>query len=512
MVEGFATAKETGALAAGHTPAGYLPLGVTGLQTSRAGFGCYRVTDGIASHAAALQRALGRGINLIDTSTNYGDGGAEILVGKVLGEAIRCGLRKRQEVIVVSKAGYLQGQNYALMQAREKEGRPLQAVVHFGKGLAHCIHPDFLADQLDRSLKRLRLATLDVLLLHNPEYYLEWAHDHGVPLEKARGIYYDRIAAAFGHLEVEVQKGRIQYYGVSSNTFPSGSDDAAFTNLGRLLEIAASLKSDHHFRVVQMPFNLLEPGAVLEKNQSDGCTTLEVANKNRLGVLINRPLNAFCGNRLVRLADIEAIAQLPENDIIARIRAVGASEKKLWNSILPRLTLPDGISVRIKEQIAIAGTLTHYWRNFGSYERLRQMIEANFTPRVQGVVDYLRPLAMEDPDLEQWLPHHATTLRRAFRAVASLYAPTAAREIDQLGKLLGSCASEWQLPGSMSQRAIRAVATTKGITSVLVGMRRDAYVDDVLAELERNCPQLDRQAAWRSLQDRIKAQMPGLCG
>ena len=47
-----------------------------------------RIDDGIPQHQKALEKALLSGINLIDTSSNYSDGGSEILVGKVLNKLI----------------------------------------------------------------------------------------------------------------------------------------------------------------------------------------------------------------------------------------------------------------------------------------------------------------------------------------------------------------------------------------------------------------------------------------
>jgi aryl-alcohol dehydrogenase-like predicted oxidoreductase len=83
-------------------------LGRTGLHVSPAGFGGYHISAGIAEHAAALQHALVSGINLIDTSANYADGGSEELVGQVLAHRVDSGELRREAVVVVSKAGYLQ--------------------------------------------------------------------------------------------------------------------------------------------------------------------------------------------------------------------------------------------------------------------------------------------------------------------------------------------------------------------------------------------------------------------
>ena len=88
----------------------------------------------------------------------------------------------RDEIIVVSKIGYVQGDNLKQAEARERSGRAYPEMVKYDEGIWHCIHPEFLADQLDASLDRLGLATLDVCLLHNPEYMLSEAAQRGAAI------------------------------------------------------------------------------------------------------------------------------------------------------------------------------------------------------------------------------------------------------------------------------------------------------------------------------------------
>ena len=57
---------------------------------------------------------------------------------------------------------------------------------------------------------------------------------------------------------------------------------------------------------------------------------------------------------------------------------------------------------------------------------------------------------------------------------------------------------------TLSQKAVRAVVSTRGVTTALVGMRRESYVDDILKELGRHIPRRDRRAAWRKLQRALK--------
>ncbi len=82
---------------------GATTLAATGLRVSRVGFGGYRVHVGETEHRRALEHALLHGINVIDTSSNYTDGGSEELIGAVLGELTGDGRIRRDEVVVVSK-------------------------------------------------------------------------------------------------------------------------------------------------------------------------------------------------------------------------------------------------------------------------------------------------------------------------------------------------------------------------------------------------------------------------
>ena len=215
----FATAEKTKAFSKKFSNVIYDILGQTKLTASKAGFGTYRVHISIEEHRQALEYALLNGINLIDTSSNYADGGSEELVGAVIKNCVKEKKIKREEIVVVSKVGYLQGQNFQLSQQLKQQGKPFAELVEYGSGLEHCIHPDFIADQLTRSLNRLQLKSIDAYLLHNPEYYLLWAHKQGMALDDARKEYYRRIEQAFTQLEIEAQNGRIQYYGVALTHF-----------------------------------------------------------------------------------------------------------------------------------------------------------------------------------------------------------------------------------------------------------------------------------------------------
>ncbi len=501
MVGGFATSEGTRSYAQEYSTLQYTELDHTGLMVSQAGFGCYRVDVGIAAHEKALRRAFLGGVNLIDTSSNYGDGGSEELVGAVINDLVLSGNLARESVVVVSKVGYLQGQNYQVSQERKQKGNPFKELVIFTEGLEHCIHPDFLQDQLSRSLDRLKLGTLDFYLLHNPEYYLDWANKTGLSLDEARENYYERIWRAFSHLESEVERGRIRFYGISSNTFPSPATNPEFTSLDRVWEIAESISAQHHFRIIQLPMNLLETGGITERNQANGQSVIQSARDKNLGVMVNRPFNAVVENRLFRLAEVQVTQAASEQQVSTSINVLIRSEEIMKQRILPGFDLTPSVEAQIIERISIGEILQNHWSSLGSYERCQELQSNYFLPRFLGAVQFLYHRKELTEDESILIESHQKKLDEAFAAVTSTYQKAAAEESAKIRALVSSVDKDWGEAASLSQIALRALRSTLGVTTVLAGMRKEAYVEDVLQELGCRVNEADRNESWEKLTD-----------
>lgn len=532
IISGKATEQGTQQLAARFSGLAFNPLGKTELVVSQAGFGGYRIEAGNETHQAALRHALRQGINLIDTSSNYADGRSEELVGWVVGELVEREELEREELVIVSKAGYLQGENYLRAVQRKQAGNPFPNVVKYAQGLDHCIHPEFLADQLTRSLERLNLDCIDVYLLHNPEYYLSWGHRTGIPVTETRRMYYRRIETAFEYLETEVARGRIQYYGISSNTFPAPANDPTFTSLDKVWAIAeevgqklghgltrvdadkeeksaesfdrlrtSSVDSSpaHHFRVVQMPLNLLETGAVTEGNQPDGATVLAAARQRGLAVLVNRLLNAIKNDSLTRLVDV-----LPPNyptdpaEVTTAVTHTIAREEQFHHHILPAIDTDADTKKQLQEYLSVGLMLQGRWGGFRTYQNWIDVQNRFLLPRLQNAVNYLVSLPTPPPDLVDWLDGYVDGANETLAAVGAFYQAQAAAEVKVLRGTAVLADPDWQAD-SLSQAAVRALRSTAGVTSVLVGMRRPAYVDDVIAELKRPVEIKNRVKSWENL-------------
>ena len=123
---------------------------------------------------------------------------------------------------------------------------------------------------------------------------------------------------------------------------------------------------------------------MLEKNQPGSDSVLKFAQHKGLGALVNRPLNAFYNNQLIRLAQVPTTVRQSKDEIVRKIQFLTKSEKSLWMKFLPAISVPPGLRTRIKEQIAVGDILKHHWLNFGSYEHSRQVKAVICSPGSRG--------------------------------------------------------------------------------------------------------------------------------
>ena len=217
-----------------------------------------------ASYAAALVEAGLAGINVFDTAINYRFQRSERNVGTALKVLANKGF-SRDEFVVCTKGGYLTPDG-----AMPKDPNRyffeeyIQKGVFTAKDLAagsHCMTPRYLENQLQRSLKNLGVGCIDVYYLHNPETQLS-----DVP----RTEFLQRIRQAFEFLESVVAAGKIQFYGLATwNGFRQEAKVADSLLLPEFEKIARELAGErHHFRFVQLPYNLAMTEALTLGNQS----------------------------------------------------------------------------------------------------------------------------------------------------------------------------------------------------------------------------------------------------
>jgi aryl-alcohol dehydrogenase-like predicted oxidoreductase len=179
-------------------------LGRTGLRVSRLGLGTMTWSRDTDEHEATeqLRDFVDAGGTLVDTSASYADGGAEELLGSLLGDVV-----DRDELVLCTKAGV----------RRTATG----AVVDGSRGA--------LLASLDASLRRLGTDHVDLFLVQTP--------DPRTPLEETASA-----------LRLAVSSGRARYVGLANHAG------------WQVARAASLLEHDPGLAAVQAEYSLLQRG------------------------------------------------------------------------------------------------------------------------------------------------------------------------------------------------------------------------------------------------------------
>jgi len=144
-----------------------LDVSVVSLGTWVFGGDCWGEADD-ASSIKAVREAIDGGINMIDTAPVYGSGRSESIVGRAIEG-------RRDEVVIATKCG----------------------LKIEGSSIITDLSADFIREEIEASLRRLGVETIDLYQCHWP--------DRDTPVEET-----------FGEMMKLVAEGKIRYIGVSN--------------------------------------------------------------------------------------------------------------------------------------------------------------------------------------------------------------------------------------------------------------------------------------------------------
>ncbi|MDH6349563.1 aldo/keto reductase [Brevibacillus sp. FSL K6-0770] len=511
MITGKATLEGTQRLAQANPHLAYKPFGSFEVWISQVGFGTYRIDEQDEQYQHALRKALLEGINLIDTSSMYANGSAEKVIGSVLKQLVEEAKIKREELVIVSKAGIVVGEDSEETMKRTAEGKPYQDFTTVHEGMSICIHPEYLRDQLTRSLERLQLDMIDCYMLHNPEWYMLWAKMNKIKQQEAYEELLERIGKAFRHLEQEVEAGRIQCYGVSVNSFGSNPKEFDFVALDTLWEIAEAITPNHHFRVIQFPMNMYESGALLEKSHAQGKSALLFAKEKALGVMTNRTLDVTAKDKIFRLTDIrlDQNTVIDEKEATQQIKAcldrVDDVEDHIVYHILPALKMEKEEVKELKKKVSAGAMLRKYWKKLYSSANVNNVQTMLFDPVITDIRKTIEKHGGGGEETLRWLDTYKEALTEAAQALKNYYTPKDYQRAQDIRTELSRVRPHLVATDTLSQTAIRTMRATPEVHSVLVGMRREHYVDDVLTELQRPLDSHMQEEDWHTITQTLKA-------
>ncbi len=298
-----------------------------GLWVSSIGLGTYLGDPDDATDRAyveAVKRAVRLGCNVIDTAIHYRFQRSERAIGQALRELLESphppaslfhtagagedssplppvpgspvpgfspvgkgagdkGHFARDELVIATKGGYVPFDGDFPADPRgyimETFIRPgIARPEDFVNG--HCMAPAYLRHQLEQSRRNLGLACIDIYYVHNPESQLG-----AIPRDEFRR----RLRAAFEALEAAAAEGLIRMYGTATWSGYRTSDRAPdYLSLAEVVALAREAGGEgHHFKVIQLPYNLAMTEALTRPNQAIGDLAVPVLEAaSRLGISV----------------------------------------------------------------------------------------------------------------------------------------------------------------------------------------------------------------------------------
>ncbi|MEV5749678.1 aldo/keto reductase [Actinoallomurus sp. NPDC052308] len=248
-----------------------LPLGRTGMDITRVGFGSWAVsgsgwtfswgaTDD-AESVAAIRHALDAGVNWIDTAAVYGLGHSEELVGKAIAD-----LPEADRPYIFTKAGLVWNPDDPSAAPRR------------------IMKPASVRREVEESLRRLNVERIDLYQVHWPDTgeSLEYAGDgsgavspNATPLEEYWQVMADLKA-----------EGKVRAIGLSNHS----------------VEQLAAAERVAHVDAIQPPFSAINRSAAAEIAWAAGHGT---------GVIVYSPLQS---GLLTGAFSAERVANLPADD------------------------------------------------------------------------------------------------------------------------------------------------------------------------------------------------------
>lgn len=505
---GRAEDKATKAFASRHAAHGskgvpFVHFPKKGWACSKVGFGGYRVSV-LSTHGETLKNAILAGINVIDTSAHFENGKSEEMIGKAIDNLIHNGLVKRQELVIITKAGYIQSQNGLAIGG--------QNTAKIQENMFHGISPEFIEKELTASLDRLGLDHIDCFMLNNPERML-----HATNFKLTPTMLYDLILKAFTHLEHLVQKGRIGSYGICSHSIsiPTAPDHISLHQLIQSYKASSDGGTPQdfhskypHFLGIQYPLNLYEQTALSKGSVS------EIAKTMGLFQIVHRPLNVITKGQVRTLrTDYKLPIQdeaLSTQSLVSSLNAVHDLEARLADNVGSKI--PDTSSLVSKFIWAdiIADNTQPLLNNLfaAEYYFTKKLLptvavdikalEASAKQCVEAGVD------QEEKDdgnealkfLEKWKADYQVALNKMIlhfldvcrsrdfsknKELAEVLATliNTSRE-NSNANIMSSSPSSSKKSAKLATLAIKTVASHPNVDIVLVGMRSDQYVKDAL--------------------------------
>jgi hypothetical protein len=199
---------------------------------------------------------------------------------------------------------------------------------------------------------------------------------------------------------------------------------------------------------------------------------LEFCRQERLGVLINRPLNAFYNDRLIRLADFVKPGQRPPDAeaLKAILKPLREHEQRLAQEF--RVPLVEG-------ERGLAGVLEELIPRLQSPDDWERTAGPNVIRPMQSWLRERKQALSGDVKWEAWQRDFIELINSLFQDIGRFLSFKKQRVSDTVRSSLYA-AGYPETGETLSRMAMSVLANLPGLDCILNGMRRIHYVEDAM--------------------------------
>ncbi|GBC89204.1 D-threo-aldose 1-dehydrogenase [bacterium HR13] len=268
-----------------------------GLKLSEIGVGTYlgeldeRTSEG---YRQVIKEAINSyQINVVDTAIVYRYMKSERDIGAVLKEL------GRDKFIISTKGGYVP---YDVDSGEDPKDYFYDNFINTGiinpqemTPQGHYLSAKFIDWCLSKSLENMQTSYVDIYFLHNPEEQLNFFD---------RDSFNKKLLECFEYLETKVEEGKVRYYGLATwSGFRVSPASRQHLDLYELVKMAQKVGGGaHHFRFIQLPYNLGMTEAYLLKNQEvNGKKLSTIEACAELGLYVYTSASIYQGNVIGRV-------------------------------------------------------------------------------------------------------------------------------------------------------------------------------------------------------------------
>ena len=254
------------------------------LNLSSIGFGMYKgkyEKKQRINYQKIIKNFILNGVNVFDTARKYRNGYSEEDFGIVFLKLLKNKKINRDQIYISSKAGLI---NFS--QKKNKISQLEILVKKRGinksdiKNQIFCGNPKFLNQEINISLKKMKLKTLDNYYLHNPE------------LLQGNNNKFKDYYKIFEMFEKAIQDNKIKSYGISSWAgFRRNKYSPFYIDIKKILNIAYEVGGKNNgFKNIQIPLSIYMPFTKAHYLKSRTDDLFSFLNKKKINIFSSASL------------------------------------------------------------------------------------------------------------------------------------------------------------------------------------------------------------------------------